>query len=39
MNYFITGLSCLTAGLVGGVLLSHYFPNFRAWLAVKIGGK
>lgn len=39
MDYVITGLSCGFVGLVGGVLLTHYMPNFRAWLAAKIGGR
>lgn len=39
MDYFITGLSCGVVGLVGGVLLTHYFPAFRQWLAAKIGGQ
>ena len=38
MSYFITGLSCGGIGLIGGVLLTHYLPNFRQWLAAKIGG-
>ena len=38
MNVLTAIAITLPVGIVAGILLSHYFPQMRVWLARKIGG-